>query len=325
MPNGKRATVSKRDEFSAIDVVADSIKMASTPAPFPLWEKACQELRILAIALWRAGIKTYTDNGIGLAKEAAYSFLLSLFPMLAALIACFFLWDNSEQNVQEVLRLLRRIFPPSAYSIVADYVRSLAISPHTNVFWFSLLGALWTASGVMCSLQRAFQVIYQLTPQRSFWKRRIVALLLVISIGIPMMLATLLTFFVDQLQIYLVRYYEHDALWQNLWVLGGWLITLSTITLMTTICYRVGNEQSPPIIQVLPGALLATFLWLILTLIFNSYVQNFGTYDRIYGSLGAVIVLLVWMFLTALALLYGAAFNFELAQLRSPSQPLPVK
>jgi membrane protein len=271
-------------------------------------------------ALKDAAVKTEKDGCIGLAKEVAYSFILSFFPLLLTFLALFFIFGDPEQSAQVVLITLKRMLPIESYKIidsyVANYVRTMANHPHSQLLWFSLVGTWWTASGMISALQNAFDKIYQVQTRRSFWLRRLIALLLVLATGAPMIISTAATLFGEQLEQYLIKSYRHGFWWNHLWSAARWAIVLATVVFIAALLYRVAVERKQSWSGVLPGALLATALWLILTLIFNYYVQHFGSYDRVYGSLGAVIVLLVWMFLTALALLYGAQFNFQLERRR---------
>ncbi len=264
------------------------------------------------VALKEAAWKSNEDNCAGLAKEAAYSFILSLFPMLVAIIALFFIWGNATRSITEMLTTLNRMMPTESYKIVENYIHSLKISSSPRLFWLSLIGAIWGASGVMGSLQTAFNKIYNIKSERSFWTQQLMAILLVFVAGVPMFLSTIATIFGEQLEHLLTHYYGLDHMWRYLWNWIRWAIVLLTVVSIAVLVYRVGTERKQKWRDVLPGALLATFLWLVATLLFNSYVQRFGSYNQIYGSLGAVIILLIWMFLTSYALLYGAEFNYQL-------------
>lgn len=265
-------------------------------------------------ALKLAAIKSDADNCQGLAKEAAYSFILSFFPVLVAFITLFFIWGRATESITELLTTLNKMMPTESYKIVENYVQSMKLDSSSKLFWFSLIGAIWGASGIMGTLQVAFNKIYKVESKRSFWKQQLMAIFLVFVTGIPMVISTVLTLFGEQLEKLLVQTYGLDNLWKYIW---GWArlgIVLLTVLSMAILLYRVGTEKKQKWRQVLPGATLATILWLIATLLFNFYVQRFGSYNQVYGSLGAVIVLLIWMFITSYALLYGAEFNYQLQE-----------
>ncbi|MEW6736138.1 MAG: YihY/virulence factor BrkB family protein [Acidobacteriota bacterium] len=286
----------------------------------PQWRRASSGISfsLILFALKDAAVKAYHDNCIGLAKEAAYSFILSFFPMLLSLIVLFFLLGDTTRSVAEISITLSKVLPADSQAIVANYISLMAARPPTRLLWISLAGTLWTSSGMMMTLHKSFNIIYEVRPYWGFWLRRFVAILLVIAVGIPLAISTVVTIFAQQverqLEFYLSQYFSVDLWW--VWVAARWLIVIITTVAIAALLYRVGGEQQKSWRGVLPGALLATGLWLGVTLLFNRYVQNFGSYNRIYGGLGAVIVLLVWMFLTTLSLLYGAEFNFQFARRR---------
>jgi membrane protein len=290
------------------------------------WKKSSKAARrrplflAVMLALKDAAIKAHKDNCIGMAKGAAYSFILSFFPMLIAFTTLFFILGDPTRSVREILTTLRGILPGDSHQIVAgyvmSYVKSMADQPPTKLLWISLAGTLWTASGVISSLQSAFNIIYKVEPRWNFWIRRSVAILLVIAVGLPMAVATIATVFAEQVEEYLVKQYGIALAQREFWNACHWAIVAFTTAIIATLLYRVGVDRRQTWRGVLPGAILATGLWLTITLLFNLYVQHFGSYNRIYGSLGAIIVLLVWMFLTALTLLYGAEFNLQLERRR---------
>ncbi len=276
-------------------------------------------------ALKEAAKKSNLDNCAGLAKEAAYSFILSFFPVLVAIIALFFIWGNATQSITEILTTLNRMIPSESYKIVENYIQSMKLDSSSKLFWFSLVGSIWGASGIMSTLQTAFNKIYQIQSKRSFWKQQLMAIFLVFVTGVPLIISTIVTVFGEQLEKLLVQSYGLDFLWQYVWSWVRWVIVLLTVFSMAILLYRVGTEKKQKWRTVAPGAMLATILWLLATLLFNFYVQRFGSYNQVYGSLGAVIVLLIWMFITSYALLYGAEFNYQLQQKRDSQPSISLK
>jgi membrane protein len=236
--------------------------------------------------------------------------------MLLTIVAFFFLVGDPTRSLQEISITFSKLLPPDTYKIVANYITATAAQRPKSLFWFSLAGTLWTASGMMLTLNKAFNTIYKVEPYWGFWKRRFVSMVLVIAAGAPMAISTVITVFAEQiergLEKYLQQHYGLHLWWA--WSTARWIIVTATLIAIATLLYRVGTEYKQGWRSVLPGAILATILWLMVTFFFNRYVQNFASYNRIYGSLGAVIVLLIWMFLTTLVLLYGAEFNYQYAR-----------
>ncbi|KAF0248742.1 MAG: protein phosphatase, partial [bacterium] len=207
-------------------------------------------------ALKEAAKKSNLDNCAGLAKEAAYSFILSFFPVLVAIIALFFIWGNATQSITEILTTLNRMIPSESYKIVENYIQSMKLDSSSKLFWFSLVGSIWGASGIMSTLQTAFNKIYQIQSKRSFWKQQLMAIFLVFVTGVPLIISTIVTVFGEQLEKLLVQSYGLDFLWQYVWSWVRWVIVLLTVFSMAILLYRVGTEKKQKWRTVAPGAML---------------------------------------------------------------------
>lgn len=264
-------------------------------------------------AFWEALRKANQDDCLGLAKEIAYSAILSFFPILLTLITLFLMLGDPAKKIEEVTSTLNALLPGNSRAVVADYINRVSESPPRTILWFSVLGYLWTGSGVICSLQKAFNRVYGVTPYSHIVWRRILAILLSVCIILPLTASTVVTIFAEQIELYVADHYGFE--WHQIWVLGHWMLILLTVVLMAGLLYRTAVEKEQHFYMVLPGALLSTLLWYLLTQLFNLYVHYLGRYDRIYGGVGAVIVLVIWMYLTALVLLYGAEFNYQLEKM----------
>ncbi len=264
-------------------------------------------------AFWKALRKANKDDCLGLSKEIAYSAILSFFPVLLTLITLFLMLGDPARKIEEVTYVLNTILPGNSRAVVAEYITRVSKDPPNTILWLSVLGYLWTGSGVICSIQKALNRIYEVTPHYNMIRRRLVAVLLSICVILPLTASTLVTLFAEQIELFVSERYGLE--WHQVWVLGHWTLILLTVVLIAGILYRTAVEKDQRFYMVLPGALLSTALWYLLTQFFNLYVYYFGRYDRIYGGLGAVIVLVVWMYLTSLTLLYGAEFNYQLEKM----------
>lgn len=261
-------------------------------------------------AFWEAIKKANKDDCLGLSKEIAYSAILSFFPILLTLVTLFLILGDPTRKIEEVTYVLNALLPGNSRAVVADYITRVSKDPPNAILWFSVLGYLWTGSGVICSLQKALNRVYEVTPHYNVIWRRLVAVLLSICVILPLTASTLVTLFAEQIELFISNRYGLE--WHQVWVLGHWTLILLTVVVIAGILYRTAVEKDQRFYMVLPGALLSTALWYLLTQLFNLYVRYLGRYDRIYGGLGAVIVLVIWMYLTALMLLYGAEFNYQL-------------
>ena len=259
-----------------------------------------------------SSIGLYKDGCLGIAKGAAYSALLSVFPVLTALAAGR-VQARAEAVSRTVARLLYDVVPPGT----EDVVRTLFVV-HGEHPRYLLVAAIvlagWAASGAMMSMLEGFRAVYHIPQGRSFLKERGIAIMLVFTSALPVIAASALIVFGKRGERDLV-----DWLRPNAPELGGWvllagqilrfLLASASIVLATALIYHWGPNRKQSFQQVLPGALLATLLWLFATLVFGWYVRYVANYNVLYGSVGAGLALLVWMYVLSIIILLGCEFN----------------
>ena len=263
--------------------------------------------------LRQACVAAYEDNCFGIAKGAAYSALLAFFPVLAS-IAVILAQVNAASVARVLSRLLFQVVPPGS----EDLVRNQFIDRGQRAPWFILAGVLlasWAASGAMISLMEGFQAAYRLPSGRPFLKQRSVAILLVFIAALPAIGSSALILFGARAELWMFGWLglPPDAeLRTGIVLLFGllrYLVALAAIVLVTGLLYCVGPNRPIKLRAVWPGAVLATILWLAATSGFAWYVRNVANYSVIYGSIGAVIALLVWMYLLSVIALLGCEYN----------------
>lgn len=260
-----------------------------------------------------AGIAAYEDNCFGIAKGAAYSSLLAFFPVLAS-IAAILVTVNADSVARVLSRLLFQVVPPGSEELVRSQFAVTGPRPIWFILGATMLSA-WAASGTMMSLMEGFQGAYRLPSGRSFLRQRAVAILLVFIAAIPAVGASTLIVFGARTEEWMLRWIglAPDADLRLgvivLFVLLRYAVALAAIVLVTILLYWLGPNRPLQFHHVWPGALLATVLWLIATSGFAWYVRNIARYNVLYGSIGAVIALLVWMYLLSLIALFGCEYN----------------
>jgi len=261
--------------------------------------------------LWlvrRTATRTFYDNCFGIAKSAAYSSILSFFPGLMVLTALLFR-HNVSTVVDEISVALDRVLPTEAYKVAAVY-----LTAHGKRTQGLLAGAcvvaIWSASSVMSSLMDGFRVIYRIPVGRSILRARAVALMLLPLAGAPLLLATVLLFFGQQIENWLTAHLGESSWWvAPAGRLVRWIVALSTSIGVLGVLYRVGPNRAQKWRSVWPGAVLATALWMSTTLLFAWYVQHVARYSDLYGSISTAVVLLIWMYIVNLIVLVGCEFN----------------
>ena len=266
-------------------------------------------LQDLRRALWKA----FGHNAFTIAKAAAYSELLSLFPAL--LVAAKLLAATPASNAvrDDVRTLLADLLPPDTMALAETYFTPNSPRSHRLVISAGVFG-LASASGVLLSLMEGFRRAYRLPRgQFGFWRERLVALLLIPSTLLPMLFATTFVVFGHQIEQWMIANADHEL---RAWVLLGWrglrwLIALGTSVAVLQVIFHFSTAVRPPWRKTLPGALLATTTWFGSTMAYGWYVTRFADYSRVYGSLGAGIASMVWLYFVSIAVLVGAEFNAQ--------------
>ncbi len=292
----------------------------------PMIESIIIEPGFLARNWWllrRAFIAAYEDNCFGIAKGAAYSGLLSLFPILTILTAIL-IQANAQSVVHVIERFVQDILPPGTEDLVLSRLREQS---HRGISLpvLAVLGAIWAGSGAMCSLMEGFQAAYRIPSGRPFVKQRAMAIFLLLIAAIPAVGASSLIIFGNSIEVVAIRwagFSDLNAPLEWLWRFGRLMVAFLAVIFVTGLLYYFGPNHRPEtmkvqkkqrsrFLRVWPGALVATVLWLITTAGFAWYVNHLANYKLFYGSAVAVIVLLIWLYLVACISLIGCEFNAE--------------
>jgi membrane protein len=261
--------------------------------------------RLLRLAFWRA----FVHDAFATAKASAYSSILTFFPVLLIVGSGLANWRKGAPYLREVTYALGSILPAGGNTALS-YLKGAAQHPVGLLTTTSLI-TLWTASGVMISWMEGFRRCYELPKTWGLIQERLIAFLLVVFALVPMTFATLLVAVGSKFETRLLSYIDPDFSLYVLLLWGAirWLIATLTSIAVIALIYHHAVPRTQPWHSVMPGALLATILWFSTTVLFRAYLQHFGDFATIYGSLGVAMALLVWMYLISLVVLVGAEFN----------------
>jgi membrane protein len=262
-------------------------------------------LRLLRLAVWRA----FQHDAFSIAKASAYSSILTFFPALLVVGSVLATWHKGAPLMQEISYALSRILPAGSNTAM-NFLRGAGQRPVGLLISASLL-TLWTASGVMISWMEGFRRCYELPKIWGLVKERLIAFGLVIFALAPMTFSTLLVAFGSKIESDILFYMDREFSPYILlmWAVIRWTIATLTSIAVISLIYHNAVPRTQPWHSVLPGATLATGLWFSSTLLFGWYLRHYADYSLIYGSLGAAIALLVWMYMVSLVVLVGAEFN----------------
>nr|WP_251030193.1 YihY/virulence factor BrkB family protein [Bacillus sp. ISL-35] len=246
------------------------------------------------------------DRATGLAAQQAYYYMLALFPMLILLIA---IVPYLNIDPQKAINVINQLLPEESAQLLRDNVVKLVSERNGGLLTFGIIGTIWSASNGMNAFMKAMNIAYDVKETRSFIKARLVSILLTIGLILAFVVALLLPVFgnviLDMVQTIIPIPEPYDIIFNVI----RWVIGIVVMVAVLTGLYRIAPNKHYPFKHVLPGAIFATIVWQLISLGFSFYVSNFGNYSATYGSLGGVIVLMLWLFLTGLALVLGGEIN----------------
>lgn len=246
------------------------------------------------------------DNVPLLAAAQAYYYILSIFPLLIFALTILPLLNL---NPNSVVSFIGTVAPSDTASLFEENITTLVQEPRGILFVVSLLGALWSASNGINAFIKSSNEAYDVEESRSFIKVRLIAIALTICMILTIVVALVLPIFGNVLISMISSVVGLTAQTEILFQVLRWVIAVTVMTLMLLLLYRFAPNKTLKWKEILVGSITAALLWQIVSLGFSFYVSNFGNYSATYGSLGGVIILLLWFFLTGLVLMIGAELN----------------
>jgi membrane protein len=273
---------------------------------------------------WREFSK---DQCTDIAAALTYYAVLALFPASIALMSLVGLVGQGDESARTVLQVLRDLGAGSVADTLEPTLLQLSATPAAGTaLVLGLAGALWSASGYVGSFGRAMNRMHEITEGRPFWKLRpwmLLVTLVEVVLAAAVLLGLVLTGPAAQVVGDLVGLGDTAVL---VWSIAKWPVMLAAVVLMVAILYyAVPNVQQPRFRWISVGASLAILMWVVASAAFGLYVSQFSSYDKTYGSLAGVIVFLLWLWLTNLALLFGAELDSELERGRELQAGLPAE
>jgi membrane protein len=259
------------------------------------------------------GKQAVSDRLTGLAAEAAFNFFFSLFPSLLVATALIGVVVDERSTTSWMMDQMERVVPDEALSLVRGVVNDVVFNnSKTGILSLGLLLAAWSGSNIFRTLMETLNVAYEVTETRPFWKRALLSLTAIAVMGGLLLVASIVMLGGPEIIDWIGSRLRLPSGRLNLWMVLQYPIAFSILVLAFFMIYRFlpNLKQRPK--QILVGAVVATVLWLVVTLLFRLYVTNFGSYNKTYGAIGTVIVVLTWMYLTMLVILLGGELNAEL-------------
>lgn len=265
----------------------------------------------IRVHLKRIAQRVSQDEIFGRAAQLSYYFLLALFPLLLFLINILgYLAQEGTLFRDRLLLYLGAVMPVSAFQLVHATLDEISASSGTGKLSFGLLAALWAASNGMGAISDTLNTAYNVKETRSWWKVRLISVCLTVALALVILAALGIVLYGGTIGEKLAGRYGFSSLFTTLWTIVQWPIAIFFVLMVFNLIYNFApNISSSSRRWITPGAFVALGLWLAVSFGFRAYLGFFDSYSVTYGSLGALIVLMLWFYLTGVAILIGGEVN----------------
>ncbi len=269
----------------------------------------------------RATMKEFSqDDCAGLAAESAYHILFSIFPLaifaasMSAIINRVFGLDL----FGKIMSALTSVLPADARSALAAPLAKVLSNQSGGLLSFGIITALWSGSAAVSTFIKALNRAYDVEETRPFWRRKGAEIVLTLFVGIVAAAAFIIIVFGGKLGDAIAKHIGAGHIFTIVWNILRWPLILAFISLALAVLYWVGPNIKQKFQWISPGAVLATIVWLLAIGGFGLYVSKFGSYDKTYGTLGGMIVLLLVFYISSMVIMLGGQLNSELAKRYDP-------
>jgi membrane protein len=254
------------------------------------------------------------DDVFGDAAKLAYYFLLALFPLLIFLTSAIGLIVGSGTGLRHALfGYLSRVMPPSAFQLIDTTMWEVMNSSGAGKLSFGLLAALWAASNGMGAITQALNTAYDVKETRPWWKQRVVAICLTIGLSVLIVVSVVIVFAGGRIGDRIVASLGLGLALTVVRRILQWLMAIAFMLLAFALIYYFAPDlRDQKWKWITPGSVIGVAIWLLASFVLKAYLHFFDSYSKTYGSLGAVIVLMLWLYLTGLAVLIGGEVNSEI-------------
>jgi membrane protein len=261
--------------------------------------------------LKRTGQEISNDGCFGLAAQLAFYFLLALFPALLFLVALISLLPV-EQVTDEWLRAIQPFTPPNVVELIRTQLEELVSGDHKGLLTVGLAGALWSSSAAMAAIIQTLNRAYDVRESRRWWKARTLAVVLTVAFAVFVVLASVLLLTGSAALAGAGRLVGWSDAAILVWQIVRWPLIVALMIVGIDLVYHFAPNVKREWVWVTPGSVVATGLWLAASLGFKFYAGRFADFNETYGTIGGAVMLLLWFYLSGLAILIGAELNAEI-------------
>ncbi|WP_426350499.1 YihY/virulence factor BrkB family protein [Alloiococcus sp. CFN-8] len=251
------------------------------------------------------------DDLFGIASQLAYSLLVALFPFIIFLMTVI---GNSNLDEEVVLNYLSRVIPGEAFNLVENTVVEVLNHENIGLLSFALIFAIWSASKGIDAIIKALNKAYNEEEKRGLITRYAVSIFSTIIFAFAILLVLVTFVLGNVIKNALMKYLPEPEVIATLWQVLRYTLGIGMIVLTFAVLYRFAPSRRLKWKEVFPGALIAAIGWIVTSVVFSFYVNNFANYTRFYGSIGAIIILLTWLYLSSFIILLGGEVNAMLVK-----------
>jgi membrane protein len=258
----------------------------------------------------RTASEVLRDDVMGMAGQLAFFFVLALFPALIFFVSlvAYLPGDMASQLVVS----LQPVLPAAAVDVVQDQIAKLMEAEPGGILTFGLLVAIWSSSGALIAIISTLNRAYDITEGRPWWKVRIIAILLTLGLATLVIVALGLLILGPMLAARLGAWLGFGPAFVTAWTMARWPIIFLLVSLGIALVYYYAPDADQEWIWITPGSILATLLWIGASLGLQLYIRVAGNFNETYGTLGGAMVVLLWLYVSGIAILVGGEMNAEI-------------
>ncbi|MFD1708302.1 YihY/virulence factor BrkB family protein [Siminovitchia sediminis] len=260
-----------------------------------------------AVSFVKTIVRKVLENDVtGFAAQLSYFFLLSLFPML---IFLFTLLPYTPLTQQDIFNLIKDFAPERTYTLIKQTISGIMDNRNGGLLSIGIIATLWSASKGMNALMKSLNRAYDVVEERSFIVNRSLSIVLTIALIFVFITALLLPVFGKQLGIFVFSYMGLSEEFLSIWQVIRWVLTPVILFLVFLAIYYLAPSLKIRCITAVPGAVFASLGWIAVSYGFSFYVSNFGNYSAMYGSIGTIIIMMLWFYFSAIIIMVGGEIN----------------
>jgi membrane protein len=253
----------------------------------------------------------WNDNCLAMAAQLAYYFFFALFPALLFLVALASYFPLTTL-IDDLFRTMGGFMPPEALQLITDQMIKISGGEHTGLMTLGMLLAVSSSSAAMVAIIDTLNNAYDVQEGRPWWKVRLTAILLTVGVAIFILVSFALVLIGPTMATQLAESMSLGAVFEWTWKILQWPVLFALASLGIALVYYFAPDVEQEWVWLTPGSIFATTLWLAASLSFKYYVANWGNYTEAYGLIGAVMILLLWFYISGLVILVGAEMNAEI-------------